>query len=69
MIIDTEKLKQAVEDYEEKLLKDRYQDDWETCPMSFLNISESRQLKRIDLIEQVEQLNNELSSLLVSTGG
>lgn len=55
MIIDTEKLKLAVQSRDDGT-------DWETCSMRLLNFMEKRCLDSLDAIERVEGLYLELIS-------
>lgn len=60
MIIDTEKLMDAIDAAEEKTLNDRYGGDWEKCPMAFLTASETRVIQRKRIISDVENLTAQL---------
>jgi len=60
MIIDTERLKQAISAHEENRGI-----NWETCSLSILNSSEKRVIDRLALVEQIEELlNNESGNVL-----
>lgn len=65
MIIDTNKLREKIQQAEEDQLQKLYDGDWEKCPVSFLNSSERRALKRIYLIEQVEFLVEQLQDVII----
>lgn len=56
MIIDTDKLRSAIDAREEQLLKQKYDGDYMKCPMSFLNSSEKRVLERNRLVQDIEDL-------------
>ena len=53
MIIDTEKLKTAVQCRDDDT-------DWERCPMSSINFMEKRCLDSLELIDNIESLCTEL---------
>ena len=60
MVIDTDKLREAVDAIEEKTLQEKYNGDWEHCPMSFLNASEKRVIDRKEAIREIENLTANL---------
>lgn len=55
MVIDTEKLKKAIQTRD-----DNSEINWDTCPMSLLNRLESRAIKSLRLVDDIENLFTQL---------